>query len=372
MQITIKSYKHPRYTRRVFFEDSTGKRKYKAFATLREAKAFKIKLQSENNALGDHLGTLSAQEVRAISLWREMLSNAPKDTPPPPLDKTLHQIIKEIKQTQQSSQLITAIETLIHQKEYHEQKSYRYLSDLKSRLLRFANDMGHDRLLSSFTSTEIEKWLFNLNLAPVTINNFRRILSVLFNFGVKRGWILHNPIPQTSSIRVREKAINSLSVEQMQRLVRTPMPKIVFIGVLLQGFCGLRSAEYTRLTREEITSDFLHINLLNGKKGKRSIPIPPNIRPYLKKIISNASGLIYTSADRTYYEQTKKAYLRAGITTNTRNVLRHSFFTYHSAYHQNMAKSAFIGGNSETMIVKHYLNLATQEQGRKYFEITPE
>src|SRR4029453_9539216 len=51
-------------------------------------------------------------------------------------------------------------------------KSVRYLRDLKYRLGRFAADFG-SRHISEITTADIDQWLRDLNLGPVSRNTFR-------------------------------------------------------------------------------------------------------------------------------------------------------------------------------------------------------
>jgi len=69
--------------------------------------------------------------------------------------------------------------------------SARYLQDLKSRLKRFAKDFSA-RLVAEISTQEVDEWLRGLAVAPVTRNNFRRVLGVMFGFATGRGYASHN------------------------------------------------------------------------------------------------------------------------------------------------------------------------------------
>ena len=51
---------------------------------------------------------------------------------------------------------------------------------------------------------------------------------------------------------------------------------------------------------------------------------------------------------------------------------RHSFISYHVAVHRSLGEAALQAGNSESIIRRHYLNLHSQEEGRKFFGIVPD
>jgi hypothetical protein len=80
-------------------------------------------------------------------------------------------------------------------------KSVRYLRDLKYRRGRFAKDFGECHV-ASVTTAELDTWLRQLNLGPVSRNTFRRRLVTLFKFAKTCGWC--RTIPAAESTRVRE------------------------------------------------------------------------------------------------------------------------------------------------------------------------
>jgi hypothetical protein len=69
----------------------------------------------------------------------------------------------------------------------------RYLGDLRVRLARFSESFG-ERKLADIAPTEIDNWLRELCLAPLTRNTFRLRLSTLFEFARDRGSVAGNPI----------------------------------------------------------------------------------------------------------------------------------------------------------------------------------
>jgi len=54
------------------------------------------------------------------------------------------------------------------------------------------------------------------------------------------------------------------------------------------------------------------------------------------------------------------------------DVLRHTFFSIHVAKHKSVGEAALEGGNTEAVLKKHYLNLATYNEGDEFWGIVPE
>jgi hypothetical protein len=65
--------------------------------------------------------------------------------------------------------------------------SERYLSDLESRLGRFAREQSG--LLAELTGKELKDWLNSLGVSPRGRNNFRALLVALFNFAKAAGYL---------------------------------------------------------------------------------------------------------------------------------------------------------------------------------------
>jgi hypothetical protein len=70
--------------------------------------------------------------------------------------------------------------------------SDRYLKDLRTRLKIFA-DAHPEKSIAEFTAPAIDDWLRSLPHSPVTRNNYKRLLGVLFSHAVSRDYIPSNP-----------------------------------------------------------------------------------------------------------------------------------------------------------------------------------
>jgi hypothetical protein len=72
-----------------------------------------------------------------------------------------------------------------------------------------------------------------------------------------------------------------------------------------------------------------------------------------------------------YFEALRNTAAAAGITWK-QNALRHSFISYRLAELQDVNRVALEAGNSPQMIFRHYRELATPQQAKTWFAITPE
>lgn len=75
---------------------------------------------------------------------------------------------------------------------------------------------------------------------------------------------------------------------------------------------------------------------------------------------------------RPVYDWEKKAaFERAGL-SKLYNLLRHFFYSYHVALHQDAAKTALLMQHAnQAMLYRHHKGLALRADAEKYFQISP-
>ncbi|MCB5931832.1 hypothetical protein LJB63_21085, partial [[Eubacterium] rectale] len=103
---------------------------------------------------------------------------------------------------------------------------------------------------------------------PTSWNNLKRELATLFNFAIKRGWIIKNPVDPIDKLPVQEAEIVALTPDQLTALFRACSPPQEIdrtapvyrrrvaaqdttdlrLYVALGAFAGIRPWELTRLT----------------------------------------------------------------------------------------------------------------------------
>ena len=137
-------------------------------------------------------------------------------------------------------------------------------------------------------------------------------------------------------------------------------------------FAGLRSSEIRRLQwgrNVDLVTGFIKLDASITKTGQRRlVPILPNLRAYLEPIAKPFSTMVVTSL---LDDRAQAARKRAGIEW-TENIMRHSFVSYRLADTQNAAQVAEEAGHSVTILRKHYRELVTPEDAKRYFAICRE
>lgn len=209
-----------------------------------------------------------------------------------------------------------------------------------------------------------------------TWNNYRGDLANFFEWCTGQGWIGRNPAAEIPKKRATEKGIPQiLTVEQARKLMAylEDYHNGAFARHFsLALFAGIRPSprgELGKLHRHpdqerliDLDRGVVHIPPDVSKTDqKRQIKIRDNLRAWLQEY----PGPIFPE-----YHQTRLQAIRKEFHLG-HDILRHSFFSYHISAFRSVGDAAIEGGNSEAIIRRHYLNLATQREGEAFWRIYP-
>jgi integrase len=254
--------------------------------------------------------------------------------------------------------------------------SKRYLSDLHSRLMQFA-EIFDGQPVAAITARQIDEWLRSLSdaetgkrLSPVTRNNFRRVLIVAFNFARDRNYCLDNPAARTAKAKVIEGIIGILTVDETARLLeRAPADVVPFVAI--GAFAGLRRAELEQLDWKEVDlqSGLIEVIASKAKSARRRfVRIQPNLAKWLQPY-ARLSGNVTSQKYRELLDAARKA---AKIEEWPHNALRHSFASYHLARFSDAAALALeLGHTSAHLVFQHYRQLVKPKEAERYWNIMP-
>jgi integrase len=342
-----------------------GKRKRTFFETRREANGFARLKNAELQRNGiEHSDFPTALRIMAHECWR-----------------TLQDFGKTIKdatdfyvthlQANEKSCTAVQLKTKILASKEADGLSSRHLEDLRSRLNVFAKRFD-GKPVSTIASSEIDDWLRSLPVSPVTRNNYRKATKVAFNFAIKRGYALINPVLATEKAREPKHKPGILSVEQASALLTCAAPEIVpYVAIGL--FAGLRRAEIERLDWSEIDFDDNHIEVTaeksKSKIANRFITVQPNLREWLEPFRKLRGPVTPPENFRLLLEQSKTA---AGIARWPQNALRHSFASYHIAHFRDAKGLALeMGHVNSGILFNHYRALVKPKEAARYWNLKP-
>ncbi|MEP6672681.1 MAG: tyrosine-type recombinase/integrase [Chthoniobacter sp.] len=250
--------------------------------------------------------------------------------------------------------------------------SYRYLKDLKTRLGIFAAAFPAHEVIA-FSSAQLDDWLRALPVGGVTRNNYRRLLGVLFNYALNRGYRLTNPVKATSRAKEIDKPPGILLVDQSERLLESATPDIV-PALALGLFAGLRpESEVWKLDWSSIDFESRLIDVAADRTKtakKRFVKIADNLVQWLLPFYQK-SGPISPVGD-AYFTRLQKARTAAKIHSWPADCLRHTFGSMHYAHHQNLGESmAEMGHTNPQTFLKHYRERVKPKDAARYWQILP-
>jgi integrase len=253
-------------------------------------------------------------------------------------------------------------------------KSVRYLRDLKYRLGRFARDFG-PRHIAEITTSDIDRWLRELNLGSVSRNTFRRRLVTLFKFAKTHGWC--RTIPAAESARVREVSdeVGILTPDELSGLLKVASEETIPYWTI-GAFAGLRASEIERLEWADVNLNrrWIKVGAKHAKTGcKRFVDIQPNLLKWLQPY-RGCTGKVVPENLRVKLLGDRECAAKAGSLTRKwpSNGLRHSFASYYLARFDDAAKLARqLGHRGHDMIFRHYYEAVTRAEAKRYWGIVP-
>lgn len=274
-------------------------------------------------------------------------------------------------------------------------KSDVYIKDLNSRLGAFADSF--QLRISDVSGKQIEEYIRGLKtlngdesqrrqLAGRTQNNIRRLVSTLFKFAIKRGYLPkdHDEINGVEKASVDSGEIEVFSPAELQKLFDACLTRVQERGVwrtreemipylAVAAFCGLRAAEIMRLDWSEIhltgAEKFVEVTAGKAKTAsRRTVPITDNCAAWLERYAKTSGPVINLSrADKQLFLYLAE---KSGVAWK-HNGLRHSFISYRLAVVKDVGQVSLEAGNSPGMVFKHYRQLVRESEAQEWFAIMP-
>ena len=336
-----------------------GARK-KFFAKESIAKAYVERLAKQ---LGDYqsqaLGLSDRQKLEASECYRLLEGRNAS------LFDAVHHYLTYLDETKRSIPVTELFEEFLSVKQ-QDNVSPKYLADLRSKLGRFVNSF-HVTLVCNLTVVQIEAWIRSLDIGTVSRESYRRNVSVLLEFGRRRGYLRANPAADIKIRRRPEGEVSILTPDELRNLLSKCAPEIVPY-VAICAFAGLRPSEAASLLWSDIHLDTMQIEVRarhSKTRRHRLVPIQPNLSEWLMRYRGDDGSVYYSR------RKFREAYKAAGMEEWKMDILRHSYGTYRLPILKSADALALEMGNSPDVIFRHYRRPMNEASASAYFDLRP-
>lgn len=267
-------------------------------------------------------------------------------------------------------------------KNFCEARSHRtakYLSDYRRFPQRFSPLA--EKLLVRITSSDLEKLLYPL--PPVARNATIDRLGVLFNYSIKRGWLIENPIQKIDRSHTAPPPIHTLPAKQIRRLfvkaIRRQPDLVPMLAI--EFFCGVRPTEATKISWSDFDFEegegILTVPASAAKTRRaRHIAIHPTARAWLDwhlKRNPGASGALCQHAEVTLRRRLREIRTAAKIVPWPQDCARHTFASASLAagWRDIGGLCLDLGHTSQAMLHKHYHRALRRGPAEAVFAVMP-
>ncbi len=265
-----------------------------------------------------------------------------------------------------------------------DKKSDYHIRDMERRLRVFAQQFSG--LITQVETKAISEWLRNLKgednegkelvFAPKTRNHYRNAVVQLFNFARDHGYLpkgMPTEVEGVKSLTVVSPQNEIFTVEEMTKLLNNA-PEHLIAPLVIKAFSGVRTEEMVRMDWSAVNFETKHITLSSAvtkTKQRRLIPMPDNLVAWLAPFRGrtgrvSARWLTPQTLVQAFDRFGKNLGLHVGA-----NKFRNSYITYRVAVTHDIQRVSLESGNSPKVIQREYLELATESDGKQWFEIMP-
>ena len=243
---------------------------------------------------------------------------------------------------------------------------------------RFAPYLG-GKLICEIGADDIRDAFNVLGLTPSRRNLYKRILSAVWNFAIKREMDTRNPLEKIETEKVEKAATEILTPDQAAKLMAAAhgydgRSMLAYFAIGL--FAGVRPAELRRLTWADVDLEKGHIYVSAGTAKTRTdryVDIEPALGAWLAECPRREGRICPFEAGREFYGHFVAVREAAGLKDGWPNdVMRHSYCSYWLGLRADQNRLVEMAGHSIRVNLKHYRRATTKAEAIEFWTIVPE
>lgn len=358
---------------------STGKRQRRTFETKKKAEVERLADLERFRIYGTEGRSMKPSEAADAERAREHLDGT---------GMTLFdaaRIAKEIYDSRNKS--VTLTEAWKRHEESRSNKSSSYLRSLAMIRRKILPEIG-DRLVSDLDAETVENALQGAFPTAHGFNLGLRTLKPSLAASVRRGWCKSNPCDGIEKRDTGRHEISFLSVNQSRAVIaacrdwtedadlpewlqRDASDAVAAVTIML--FAGVRPGEVSRLDWSDVDMDAKTI-FVGNKKAKtdrsRYIEMPDTLHEWLATVpAKKRSGKIVPPGWGKVWQLIRR---KAEI-ADFRDILRHTFATYHLAgYNDVNLTRSIMGHEAGDTLFSHYRGAVRKKDALAFWSIRPD
>ena len=211
----------------------------------------------------------------------------------------------------------------------------------------------------------------NKHRSSNTVLRQKAVLSSIFKYAIKRGYLDENPVEGVSVDSTPNEIERFLSDKERENLLLACQKSTwnkMYLLVMMAITTGMRKSEILNLRWCDIDFEKGLAKLATTKNGSRRInPIPALAMDELVKFREQSKGLIFSSPSNAnqpfnFRVQWNKSLNRAGIKNFRFHDLRHTAASYLVMNGATLHETAELLGHKSTQTTKRYAHLSTDHK----------
>jgi len=242
----------------------------------------------------------------------------------------------------------------------------------RSRLNHWLNQFGDKKVLN-ITKMDIKQGLNKLpkDFSNSTINKYKKVASVVFNYGIREYGLPDNPTRYIRSLPEKEGRTRFLSEAERTSLFkacRASHWEKLYLIVLLAITTGARKGELTKLRWNDIDFDRRTAYVSTTKNGQpKVLPLTDSVIKELQLFDTKDSSLIFASRIKEgvaycFTKPWKRALEDADIKDFRFHDLRHTCASYLAQSGASLLEIAEILGHKQISVTKRYAHLCIEHK----------
>jgi hypothetical protein len=253
--------------------------------------------------------------------------------------------------------------------------SKAYINDLNSLTGQMRNWMGN-RAMAEVTHKDMQEFISKGVWSPYTYRNFVRAWQAVEKFAKRSGYLGKDFESITTDLALPPTDRRIVPIfkpyELVHLLILAKKDEIPYLATMC--FAGSRRAEFQRMTAEHLRFDEHHAVIdetIAKTAARRTLDITDQVKAWLSVAALPETGRLTCHRRVAAISRDVSRLGILGLEWK-KNVLRHSFCSYHYAKYRNANETSYLAGNSPKTLQRYYRALVTSAEADEWFNITPQ